>query len=111
MKIEPSINLYNMDCMELMKQYPDKYFDLAICDPPYGINAPNMTMGSNPNRKGKDKRGLNQYGSISVAQKLKKGRLNQGSGKLKNRLLNQSSITWDCEKPSEEYFQELFSKP
>lgn len=21
--------------MELMKQYPDKYFDLAICDPPY----------------------------------------------------------------------------
>lgn len=28
---------YNMDCMEGMKQYPDKYFDLAIVDPPYGI--------------------------------------------------------------------------
>lgn len=27
---------YNMDCMEGMKQYPDKYFDLAIVDPPYG---------------------------------------------------------------------------
>lgn len=26
------------DCMEGMKQYPDKYFDLAIVDPPYGIN-------------------------------------------------------------------------
>jgi DNA modification methylase len=29
---------YNMDCMEGMKQFPDKFFDLAICDPPYGIN-------------------------------------------------------------------------
>lgn len=30
--------LYNMDCVEGMKQFPDKYFDLAIVDPPYGIN-------------------------------------------------------------------------
>lgn len=29
---------YNMDCVEGMKQFPDKYFDLAIVDPPYGIN-------------------------------------------------------------------------
>ena len=28
-----------MDCIEGMKQYPDKYFDLAVVDPPYGINA------------------------------------------------------------------------
>ena len=28
---------YNMDCMEGMKQFPDKYFDLAVVDPPYGI--------------------------------------------------------------------------
>lgn len=27
---------FNMDCMEGMKQYPDKYFDLAVVDPPYG---------------------------------------------------------------------------
>jgi len=26
-----------MDCMEGMKDFPDKYFDLAIVDPPYGI--------------------------------------------------------------------------
>ena len=31
--------LYNMDCLEGMKQFPDKYFDLAIVDPPYGIGA------------------------------------------------------------------------
>jgi len=35
---EPLISdVYLMDCMELMKQYPDKYFDLACVDPPYGI--------------------------------------------------------------------------
>lgn len=27
---------YNMDCMEGMKLFPDKFFDLAIVDPPYG---------------------------------------------------------------------------
>ena len=26
-----------MDCIEGMKQYPDKWFDLAVVDPPYGI--------------------------------------------------------------------------
>lgn len=28
---------YNMDCMEAMKTFPDKFFDLAVVDPPYGI--------------------------------------------------------------------------
>lgn len=28
---------YNMDCMQGMKEFPDKYFDLTIVDPPYGI--------------------------------------------------------------------------
>jgi DNA modification methylase len=28
---------YNMDCMDGMKEFPDKYFDLAIVDVPYGI--------------------------------------------------------------------------
>ena len=28
----------NRDCMEGMKEYPDNHFDLAICDPEYGIN-------------------------------------------------------------------------
>ena len=37
--------LYNMDCMEGMKQFPDKYFELAIVDPPYGIDVTSMNMG------------------------------------------------------------------
>ena len=32
------LDIRNMDCMELMAQYSDKHFDLAIVDPPYGIN-------------------------------------------------------------------------
>jgi site-specific DNA-methyltransferase (adenine-specific) len=34
-------NAFNMDCMEAMKEFPDKYFELAIVDPPYGINESN----------------------------------------------------------------------
>ena len=29
--------VFNTDCLEAMKQYPDNYFELAIVDPPYGI--------------------------------------------------------------------------
>ena len=31
------ITLYNMDCMDFLRQCKDKEFDLAIVDPPYGI--------------------------------------------------------------------------
>jgi len=46
------ITLLNIDCMEYMKDVPDKYFDLAIVDPPYGINI-NLNMGL---KKGQRKR-------------------------------------------------------
>lgn len=29
--------VYNVDCMEYIKSLPDKFFDLSIADPPYGI--------------------------------------------------------------------------
>tara|TARA_R110000803_G_scaffold97837_1_gene165944 strand:+ start:51 stop:677 length:627 start_codon:yes stop_codon:yes gene_type:complete len=45
------INLTNEDNMELMARYPDNYFELAIVDPPYGIGASEMTMGSGKNKK------------------------------------------------------------
>lgn len=92
--------LLNMDCMEFMAGQPDKAFDLAIVDPPYGINAPSMSMGQNLNRADGWKR------EPSTAIKLK-GRLNSGGGKLKNRLLNTSEIGWDNDIPPPEYFEEL----
>jgi len=35
--VQPFFTFYNADNMDIMKHYPDKYFDLAIVDPPYGI--------------------------------------------------------------------------
>lgn len=32
------VNFYNVDCMEHMANTPNKYYDLAIVDPPYGIH-------------------------------------------------------------------------
>lgn len=101
----PISEVFNEDNVIGMARYPDKFFDLAIVDPPYGINAPNMQMGSTS--KARIKKGIRSAPSISVAQKLK-GKLNQGSGKLKGRALNMMNCNWDTEKPSPEYFKELF---
>lgn len=45
MKVTDKLTLTNEDNMILMSKYPDKYFDLAIVDPPYGIGASEMQMG------------------------------------------------------------------
>ena len=68
---------YNMDCMAGMKEFPDKYFDLAIVDPPYG--------------------GVTQGGYMK----------NQcGGGVAKNRNDYHLSL-WSCDKPEKDYFTEL----
>jgi site-specific DNA-methyltransferase (adenine-specific) len=75
--------------MDFMRDIPDGYYELAICDPPYGINAPNMSAEPNQRRSGLQ-------------------RLNGGGGKLKNRVLNTSKkIEWDYSIPNEKYFNEL----
>jgi site-specific DNA-methyltransferase (adenine-specific) len=88
MKITDKINLYNCDNMEFMANVPDKYYDLSIVDPPYGINAP-------------------KQGATPAQRKKGATRLNGGSGKLKNRTLNTADINWDNEIPSDKYFTEL----
>lgn len=35
------LTITNEDNMDMMARYPDKHFDLAICDPPYGIGMDN----------------------------------------------------------------------
>ena len=39
------IKLYNVDCMEYMKECKENEFDLAVVDPPYGININNQSQG------------------------------------------------------------------
>jgi len=41
----------NEDNMAMMSRYPDKFFDLAIVDPEYGIGAGKMTMGKGKRKK------------------------------------------------------------
>lgn len=43
--------LYNVDCMEAMRQIPDKFFELAIVDPPYGIGVDGQKLSINKNPK------------------------------------------------------------
>lgn len=71
--------VYNMDCVAGMREYPDKYFDLAIVDPPYGINAD-------------VKNSTDKKQSKKSASKSKK------YGEQK----------WDADVPNKEYFIELF---
>lgn len=40
------LDLRLTDCMAMMREMPDKAYDLAICDPPYGIGVNSMRMGS-----------------------------------------------------------------
>lgn len=52
--------VYLMDCMEFMKNVPDKYFELAIVDPPYGLGA------SVVNSSGRFKRYHNKNGNWDI---------------------------------------------
>jgi len=72
------INITNEDNMELMSRYEDNHFDLAIVDPPYGINA--------------DKKN-----SVKKLQSNKSSALSKDYG-------NQE---WDFDIPDDNYFKQL----
>ena len=72
------LTITNEDNMELMARYPDKYFDLAIVDPPYGIDAD-------------VKNSQNKVQSKKSATKSKR----------------YGSQLWDSNIPTDEYFDEL----
>ena len=73
-----AIELLNIDCMEYMKTLPDKAFDLAIVDPPYGIKRDGGFSGFS---------GFGGFGK-PIARKKYKG-------------------DWDKETPNADYFAEL----
>jgi site-specific DNA-methyltransferase (adenine-specific) len=57
---------YNRDCIEAMREYPNKYFDLAVVDPPYGINV-NMNAGRKKDTRSK-KRTVKKWDSETPNQ-------------------------------------------
>lgn len=71
---------YNMDCMEGMKEFPDKYFDIAIVDPVYG----DVTKGG--------------YMTNNNGQHIGTGKANQKG---------YYSGLWSQKKTEKEYFSEL----
>ena len=79
MNITDKITITNEDNMILMSRYPDKYFDLAIIDPPYGIGV-----------------SKNGYSIIGIGGKNLAKRKKYG---VKN---------WDESIPTNQYFDELF---
>ena len=74
------INFYNIDNIEFMKTKPDNYYDLAIVDPPYGIDADNKNNGKNSDTHEKT--------SLAKINTYKK-------------------TNWDNSIPTDEYFEEL----
>lgn len=74
---------YCMDCMEALRQIPDKFFDLAVVDPPYGRKEHGGKCRSGYARQKNGSR-------ISV---------HDGNYELKE---------WDNKTPTHEYFEELF---
>ena len=81
----PSSVVYNEDCVEALKRFPENYFDLAIVDPPYGIGADKAQNNAAMQR-------------IKADGKSKAGR----GWKL------YADTDWDNETPNAEYWQELF---
>ena len=75
------LNITNEDNMLLMARYPDKYFDLAIVDPPYGIGMSNSNKRTKPSRP-------NSYTQYSDFRYHK--------------------TDWDNARPDKEYFEQLF---
>jgi len=94
--------LYNCDCMELLKATPDKFYDLAIVDPPYGINV-NHNMGRRAGNKASNFKPAiwdNEAPSVEYFDELKRVSNNQiiwGANHFIERIGLPSScwIVWD----------------
>ena len=96
------LDLRNMDCMDLMREYPDKHFELAIVDPPYGISI-NMNMGR---KKGapavhKKKNWDNEIPSEAYFEELFRVSKNQviWGGNYFPLPLTKSWVFWDKQVP------------
>lgn len=48
------VNIFNVDCVSFMKQKPDNYYDVAIVDPDYGLDAKLTSGGTWANKYTKE---------------------------------------------------------
>lgn len=109
--------LYNMDCMELLKATPDKFYDLAIVDPPYGIGIANNPVRQQHAKKIWD----NQTPDFKYFQELQRVSKNQiiwgGNYFIEHLPSTQGFIVWDKIQPQDfslamaEFAWSSFQKP
>lgn len=107
---------YNADCMQGMKEFPDKYFDLAIVDPPYGAG---FTEGGGCqdwfSKYHQNPENTDNIGSGGVQQVRQSGKqireIQDGksyeSWRNLGEQIRKKIIAWDV-APDKAYFQELF---
>ena len=96
------LNITNEDNMELMARYPDKYFELAIVDPPYGIGedgSTNKTRGKLAKSKnyksfaGNDISAPNKEYFIEL-NRVSKNVIIWGANHFIESIPNQNSSSW-----------------
>lgn len=95
---------YNMDCMIGMKEYPDKFFDLAIVDPPYGAGFADSGGAGRftKYRQTNDSKEIGVHFHGRGRSKKYQEIYQDGEEREKKKVIN-----WDI-KPGQEYFDELF---
>lgn len=98
MKVTDRITITNEDNMDLMARYPDGYFDLAIVDPPYGIDVNKMNMGGRntikPTKKDWDK-GIPDAIYFDELFRVSKNQIIWGGGNYFHLPATQYFAIWD----------------
>jgi site-specific DNA-methyltransferase (adenine-specific) len=96
------MKITNEDNMELMARYADNYFDLAIVDPPYGIGASKMTLGTGKHKFKKNKNWDNDVPKKEYFNELFRVSKNQiiWGGNYFDLPLNNNWIIWDKLNPN-----------
>ena len=98
---------YNMDCMEGMKQFPNKYFYLAVVDPPYGDASGNEGGGTGTgSENGSIGTSIHKLGNAGAWSQMVGGWSIQ-NGRDMGGEIHKKIVAWDV-APKQEYFDELF---
>jgi site-specific DNA-methyltransferase (adenine-specific) len=92
----PTSEVFNMDCMEGMAKYPDKYFELAIVDPPYGIGMDKMRV-FNDGKKWDNERPSKEY--FIELKRISKNQIIWGGNYFEELWPCKGFIIWDKKQP------------
>lgn len=98
------INLHNIDCMEFMRTLPDKAYDLAIVDPPYGVGSVTCMPRTRHSAHG----GFIDKYDITVATMNNNQRKNVLANVCHSQSSGRSHFGDSNVSPPPQYFEELF---